>query len=413
MNNINEIIEDLRFFEITKASNIKINKENIFYREKYTDILNYFKLMITSSDELEVYNYVDLKGTLLINAYPGTDLLEYLQLISKNYYFDIIELDISEIEKSPKDFFEKLNESLEKIYSFKIGDQLDEPNENDENDNKKIIIINQSNKLKTNFKEKSILSSYMNYWSDKFDTLSYKSKKMILVWVIMDYQEFINNSLEIYKAFDLFINIPILSKIERETILRDFTENNPKISFDISTIVAYTENWEVLNLKQLLKVAILKHFLNSDLNKTTNEITDIIIDLIESGEFIPSLISNYINESSENQVIDNTIIKKKIPVINDLSLIGGEIEELLKSIQDQGYTEFMLGQLYEDAASKNYSEIMLIIDKLKKKEPLEDNDRKILAKYPFILNDNPNRAHLNLEKAKKRVDLIKLAFGKE
>ena len=72
----------------------------------------------------------------------------------------------------------------------------------------------------------------------------------------------------------------------------------------------------------------------------------------------------------------------------------------------------MLNQLYENAASKNYTELVLIIDKLAKKEPLEENEMKMIAKYPFILNDSPNRAQINLEKAKKRVDLIKQAFGK-
>jgi hypothetical protein len=72
----------------------------------------------------------------------------------------------------------------------------------------------------------------------------------------------------------------------------------------------------------------------------------------------------------------------------------------------------MLNQLYEDAAFKNYREIILIIDKLDKNEPLEKNDRKLLADYPFILNDPPNMALINLEKAKKRVDRIKQAFGK-
>ena len=72
----------------------------------------------------------------------------------------------------------------------------------------------------------------------------------------------------------------------------------------------------------------------------------------------------------------------------------------------------VLNQLYENAASKNYSELLIIIDKLNKKEVLEDNERRLLAKYPFILNDSPNMALINLEKAKKRVDLIKRAFGK-
>jgi hypothetical protein len=40
------------------------------------------------------------------------------------------------------------------------------------------------------------------------------------------------------------------------------------------------------------------------------------------------------------------------------------------------------------------------------------NDRKLLAEYPFILNDSPNIAQIKLEKAKKRVDRIKQAFEK-
>ena len=72
----------------------------------------------------------------------------------------------------------------------------------------------------------------------------------------------------------------------------------------------------------------------------------------------------------------------------------------------------MLNQLYENAAYKNYNELILIIDKIQKKEPLEENDRRLLANYPFILNDPPNKAQIHLEKAKKRVDSIKQAFGK-
>ena len=90
----------------------------------------------------------------------------------------------------------------------------------------------------------------------------------------------------------------------------------------------------------------------------------------------------------------------------------GEKDGIIEEMRDMGVSEFMLNQLYENAASKNYNELLIIIDKLNKKEPLEDNERKIVSKYAFILNDSPNMAHLNLEKAKKRVDLLKKAFGK-
>ena len=85
---------------------------------------------------------------------------------------------------------------------------------------------------------------------------------------------------------------------------------------------------------------------------------------------------------------------------------------IINDIKSQNVSQFMLEQLYENAASKNYTELILIIDKLNKKEVLEENDRKIIAKYPFILNDNANRAQINLEKAKKRIDLLSQAFGK-
>ena len=88
------------------------------------------------------------------------------------------------------------------------------------------------------------------------------------------------------------------------------------------------------------------------------------------------------------------------------------IENYVNDIRDSRISEFLLSQLYENAAAKNYSELILIIDKINKNETLEDNDRKMLAIYPFILNDSPNKAQINLEKAKKKVDNIRQAFGK-
>ena len=72
----------------------------------------------------------------------------------------------------------------------------------------------------------------------------------------------------------------------------------------------------------------------------------------------------------------------------------------------------MLEQLYENAVSKNYNELLLIVDKLNKREMLEENDRRLLAQYAFILNDSPKMAQIHLEKAKKRIDNLKRAFGK-
>ncbi|MHA2474160.1 MAG: hypothetical protein ACXAES_13105, partial [Promethearchaeota archaeon] len=208
--------------------------------------------------------------------------------------------------------------------------------------------------------------------------------------------------------------VPLLGKIERETVYRDFFENNPKIVFDVNALLTSTENWEIKDITQLLKIGIFRHFLNSELNDTSNEITHLLLEIIESGEFIPS----YSSINLEHQQIDNKIEKSRQEFLP--SSVGEEEEDLtirnsddyLNHIRDSRMSDFMLGQLYENAAFLNYNELVLVIDKLDKKEPLEENDRLLLAKYPFILNYHPKTAQINLEKAKKRVDRIKQAFGK-
>jgi hypothetical protein len=249
---------------------------------------------------------------------------------------------------------------------------------------------------------------------------SFKDKKsmikegLLFIWINNSIKEIESNSRLIFEVFDLFIKIPLLDKIERETILRNFSEKNPKIAFEIKTLVEYTDNWEVRDINQLLKVGIFKHFLNSELNDSSNEITDVLIDLIESGEYIPSISQEQVNkELLYNAVNGNQHFQNKT------FIKGGKIgpegigsTELLNQIKEERFSEFMLNQLYENAVSKNYSELLLIIDKLNKQEQLGENDRKIIAQYAFILNDSPKMAQINLEKAKKRLDNLKRAFGK-
>ncbi|MCK4238329.1 MAG: hypothetical protein KAX33_04345, partial [Candidatus Lokiarchaeota archaeon] len=113
---------------------------------------------------------------------------------------------------------------------------------------------------------------------------------------------------------------------------------------------------------------------------------------------------------NQNRKFNREISKEehiKIPELE--SQLRTEIEK----IRSQRISNFMVQQLYEDAASENYTELLVILDKMKKKEPLEEYDRKLLAEYSFILNDPPNIALILLEKAKKRIDNIKKAFGKE
>jgi len=421
MKDFSEIPEFSRYFRVIIPSKLEVNKEEIFYRDKYNDIINYIKTMSTFNNENVLKEYVSPKGAVLINVNPGTDIIEFIKLISMNYSLELIEFNEIEIKKAPDKFIKSFTPILKAIteISDKETNLKSEKEENNKNlgdsDNKfekKLLLINQQSNFKTSLKETNLLEVFSTLQKEVI--FKFIEKNVILIWINYDIRDVIEISSKVYDSFDLFIRVQLLNKIERETVFRDFMEKNPKIVFDINALVNYTDNWEVKDIKQLLRVGIFKHFLNSELNETSNEITHILIDLIDSGEFLPSITPKISNDKQVTEVD-----KKNHHIIKNISKIEEEqfnktnnVNEYINNIRESRISEFMLNQLYENAAFVNYNELLLIIDKIDKKEPLEDNDRKILAKYPFILNELPNKALINLEKAKKRVDRIKQAFGK-
>ncbi|MHA2007509.1 MAG: hypothetical protein ACXABO_07110 [Promethearchaeota archaeon] len=421
MKDLNEISDFSKYFRVISPSEININKEEIFYREKYNDIINYIKALVTFNDKSVLEDYLSPKGAVLINVNPGTDIFEFIKLISMNYHLELIEFNFNEIKKAPEKFltsFELILNTIRENSNKKLNlnsekeDEVNRLSDSERQIEKKLLIINQVSNFKTILKEKNLLEIFFDAQNES--KLNFLDSHILLMWINYDLRDIIKVSSKIYSFFDLFIKIHRLSKIERETVFRDFLETKSKIVFDINALVNQTANWEVIDIRQLLKVGIFKQFLNSELNDSSNEITHILLDLIDTGEYLPSGIPNNLdiqikNKESEVHLVETKEMAIKIEPQDGKNMV---IEDYTNNIRESSISEFMLSQLYENAASKNYSELILIIDKINKNESLEENDRKLLAKYPFILNDFPNRAQINIEKAKKKVDHIKQAFGK-
>jgi hypothetical protein len=415
--------EILKYINIISPSEVSIRSEDIFYREEYTEIINYLKLLLTDSKDLEIYKYIKPKGTLLLNINQGSEILDYVKLISSNYYLNLIELNYINIFKNPNDFLKFFEQIFEEIENLCSNEDFNNQ-ENGKSDKERPYVFDPTKKtlILLNGKQKfhyslsiNLLDIFVNICNQNPHIYNFLSKNIILVWINYRYEDIVENYADIMDIFDLFIRIPILSEIERETLLNDFAENNTEISFDIKTIVELTEGWEVKEIKKLLKTGILKHYLNSDLNIVSNEITDILINLINSGEIIsPNRRKKTTNNKIKEKEQGNQIYFDKGRKCSESEIEvqkRSDIRPLIQEIRDSTYSDFMKEQLYENAASQNYSELIIIIDKLDKNEPLEENDRKILSKYPFILNERPTNAKLNLEKGKKRIDLIKKSLG--
>jgi hypothetical protein len=421
MKDLSEIPEFSKCFRVISPTKIDVKKEEIFYRDKYNEIINYIKVMATYQNDNILTEYLSPKGAVLINVNPGTDITDFLKLIAMNYYLELVEFNYNEIIKSPKQFLMNFQQILRflgrdfdrdaDLKSIKEDHDGTEIN-SDKTTEKRLLIINQQLNLKSLFEGKNLLDIFFSEQNEK--EFNFIKSNILVIWVNYDIQDILEHSSKIYNSFDLFIKIQLLNKIERETVFRDFLEKTPKIVFDINALVDFTEQWEVNDIRGVLKVGIMKQFLNSELNETSNEITQILLDLIESGEYIPTINPNILKNQQiiqENDVKFKNLDKvSKKELRDDMGAV--KIDSYLDDIRNTRISDFMLNQLYEDAAFRNYSELVIIIDKLDKKEPLEENDRKMLAEYPFVLNDPPNMAQINLEKAKKRVDRIKQAFGK-
>ena len=86
-----------KYFRVISPSEIDVYKEDIFYRDKYNDIMNYIRTMLTNYNDILLNNYLNPKGAIIININPGTDIIDFIKLISHNYYLNIIELNLNEI----------------------------------------------------------------------------------------------------------------------------------------------------------------------------------------------------------------------------------------------------------------------------------------------------------------------------
>ena len=125
--------EFLRFFRRYLPSEIHIDKNNIFYRDKYNEIINYIKLVVSNSQDLELFNYLEPKGTLLVNLYPGTDIIDFFKLISSNYYLEYFELDYSEVLKTPEEFFNTFDDFVDYFNSARNDKSAQQFKKNQDN----------------------------------------------------------------------------------------------------------------------------------------------------------------------------------------------------------------------------------------------------------------------------------------
>ncbi|MFX0074249.1 MAG: hypothetical protein ACFE96_02310, partial [Candidatus Hermodarchaeota archaeon] len=193
MTNTDNDVEFSKYYRIITPNEIEIDREEIFYRDKYNDIINYLKIMLTNHEESISQSYdkfIQPKGAIIININIGTDIVDYLKLISKNYYLNFYELNQEAILRDPDEFFRNFTSILESLIQFKEvykEDTIETPAESQQNVDKEnenkikgIFLVNQENFSNIQVKDGNFLELFMASFKDK---KSMTKEGLIFVWI--------------------------------------------------------------------------------------------------------------------------------------------------------------------------------------------------------------------------------------
>ena len=109
----------LEYLIIKNPLDLQIERKDIFYRESYSEIIDYIKFLLSYEAVSSETKIKKIKGSILIDAPYGSDILGYIKLIAKTFTLKFVKLNFPEIRKSPNDFilnFPNIFDNLAKIY---------------------------------------------------------------------------------------------------------------------------------------------------------------------------------------------------------------------------------------------------------------------------------------------------------
>ncbi len=183
-----------------------------------------------------------------------------------------------------------------------------------------------------------------------------------------------------------------------EFCFEQYSKKNLYQQVDFEQISLNIEDCGLADIRGFVKKVILNKNLEQFKNPTEelNLDTSFLQNLIEKQDFQWRKASRNSKKESRSKTERSFGIIKDEKTID--SLDGGNIfPSTVKEFENQ---------MYLDAASKDYQNISIALDKLKKGHILHEIDRKTLADYPFLLKVDPELALKKLNDAKVRIEKI-------
>ena len=312
-----------------------------------------------------------ISGKILIKSPENHEIQLFLQQFSSANYCKLYKLDIFRLIKENISNFISLKEDL---INFFITKDFTEP----------FIIIFPLDELEYFSREEISLIYTIFKITENFMPISLGGIFLFISSLSQNLPSDFNN------FFDLEVNLQIpdtkFKKFFIESILKDIPNNN----VDIEHFSLQVKDWNVATIRKFLIFAY-RHFQINQKDDLTNKIkfnTFFLSDLIENNSI------NFRNNNSKDK--RNAVQKSKV-INSEPKLLDPEIK----------LNENFENQLYQEAASKNYEDLCIILDKIQKGIVLLPFERLKLADNSFILKEDPKKALQKLNKAKIIVDKFK------
>ncbi len=312
-----------------------------------------------------------ISGRILIKTPENHEIQTFLQHFSSVNYCKLYSIDIFRLIKENNSNFISLRENLIKFFITKDFTES-------------FIIIFPLDELKYFSREEISLVYSVFRITENFKPISLGGMFFFISSLNQNLPNDFNN------FFDLEVNLQIpdmkFKKFFIESILKDI----PNKDVDIEHISLQMKDWNVASIRKFLIFAY-RYFQINQKYDLTNKIkfnTYFLSDLIEND------MINFRNNDSKNK---NNIIQKSKAIKSEPNLLDPGIK----------LNENFENQLYQEAASKNYEDLCIILDKIQKGIVLLPFERLKLADNSFILKDDPKKALQKLNKAKVIVDKFK------
>jgi len=321
------------------------------------------------SPEIISQSRPSIHGRILVETPPGHDIQKFMQIYASSSGMGYFILDVAQLSKEAPDkqaemliqFFQNQSADIPFIFYIPFDQFLHK-------------IIHESDLFLNLIKECTKCASM----SKKCITIFSIHTDLVIPEIVLNF-------------FDLEFTLKLPDFAARKQFLVTALENfTPKaLDIDFDHLSLQLEGWNFMDLRRFVK--------NATFLFLSEKYVHLKPKVLETSFLTNPLEKRIIRMPQLNQSNSQTSFSSATTLIQPISQLENNI-----SVHDRRFSQ----QLYQDAASRDYEKLVIILDKLQKGIVFQQFERELLGDYPFFLKTEPKQALQKLNKAKIRIEKI-------